>query len=116
MGCDTKGPTAVLKSVSKVPHDRFKGMLLNQRLSPAMMNDESGFDLWHSYMKSWHKLGCDHVQFNVISSKEMREAQKEPEKYTDTIVRVAGYSAKFVDLATYSQDTIIARTEQELPN
>jgi benzylsuccinate synthase len=116
MGCDTKGPTAVLKSVAKAPHKRFKGMLLNQRLAPAMMNSEGGFDLWHSYMKTWHKLGCDHVQFNVVSSDELRAAQKEPEKHTDTIVRVAGYSAKFIDLATFSQETIIARTEHALRN
>jgi len=114
MGCDTKGPTAVLKSVAKAPHNRFKGMLLNQRMSPGVMHSKGGFDLWHAYMKTWHKLNIDHVQFNVVSSEEMRAAQKEPEKYTDTIVRVAGYSAKFIDLATFSQDTIIARTEQEL--
>lgn len=114
MGCDTCGPTAVLKSVSKAPHKRFKGMLLNQRMSPSIMNSDAGFELWHSYMKTWHKMEIDHVQFNVVSTDEMRAAQKEPEKYHDTIVRVAGYSAKFVDLATFSQDTIIARTEQEL--
>ncbi len=114
MGCDTKGPTAVLKSVSKAPHKRCKGLLLNQRMAPAMMNAAAGFELWHAYMKSWHKLGLDHVQFNVVSSDELRSAQKEPEKYTDTIVRVAGYSAKFIDLARFSQDTIIARTEHEL--
>lgn len=114
MGCDTKGPTAVLKSVSKAPHKRFKGMLLNQRLSPEMMNNDSGFGLWHSYMKTWHNFGIDHVQFNCVSSEELRAAQKEPEKYTDTVVRVAGYSAKFIDLATYSQETIIARTEYDL--
>ena len=116
MGCDTKGPTAILKSVAKAPHKRFKGMLLNQRMSPGIMNSDAGFDLWHAYMKSWHGLGCDHVQFNVVSGEEMRAAQKEPEKHTDTIVRVAGYSAKFIDLATYSQETIIARTEQDLAN
>jgi formate C-acetyltransferase/benzylsuccinate synthase len=114
MGCDHNGPTAVLNSVSKVDTSRYKGMLLNQRLSPTMMNSEAGFDLWMSYMDAWHALGCDHVQFNVTSSEEMLAAQVEPEKHTDTIVRVAGYSAKFIDLARYSQDTIIARTEHGL--
>jgi formate C-acetyltransferase/benzylsuccinate synthase len=114
MGCDVKGPTAVLKSVAKAPHKRFKGMLLNQRMAPAMMNAEGGFELWHAYMNTWHELGCDHVQFNVVSSDELRAAQREPEKNTDTIVRVAGYSAKFIDLAAFSQETIIARTEHEL--
>ncbi len=116
MGCDTEGPTAVLKSVAKMNNKRYKGMLLNQRLDPSIMNSDAGFDLWHAYMKTWHSLGIDHVQFNVVSTEEMKEAQKEPEKYTDTVVRVAGYSAKFIDLARYSQDTIIARTEQKLGN
>lgn len=116
MGCDTKGPTAVLKSVSKVDTTTYKGMLLNQRMSPEMMNSDAGFDLWMSYMDTWHSLNIDHVQFNVTSSDDMREAQKEPEKFPNMIVRVAGYSAKFVDLASYSQDTIIARTEQEVTN
>jgi benzylsuccinate synthase len=116
MGCDKEGPTAVLKSVSKIDATRHKGVLLNQRLSPEMMADEKGFDLWMSYMDTWHSLNIDHVQFNVISTEDMKEAQKEPEKHTDTIVRVAGYSAKFIDLARYSQDTIIARTEQDLRN
>ncbi len=114
MGCDHGGPTAVLNSVSKIDVSRYKGILLNQRLSPTMMNSEAGFDLWLSYMNTWHSLGIDHVQFNVTSTDDMRAAQHEPEKYTDTIVRVAGYSAKFIDLARYSQDTIIARTEHEL--
>jgi benzylsuccinate synthase len=114
IGCDTQGPTAVLKSVAKINNKRYKGMLLNQRLDPSIMNSEAGFDLWHAYMKTWHSLGIDHVQFNVVSTEELEEAQKEPEKYTDTIVRVAGYSAKFIDLARYSQDTIIARTEQDI--
>lgn len=114
MGCDKKGPTAVLKSASRAPHKRMKGVLLNQRLSPSLMNSRNGFAAWHTYMKTWHKLGLDHVQFNCVSTEELKGAQAEPEKYTDTIVRVAGYSAKFIDLATYSQDTIIARTEHEL--
>ena len=79
-----------------------------------MMNAEGGFELWHAYMNTWHEMGYDHVQFNVVSSDELRAAQREPEKNTDTIVRVAGYSAKFIDLAALSQETILARTEHEL--
>lgn len=116
MGCDRKGPTAVLKSVAKIDTTKYKGMLLNQRMAPEMMSSDAGFDLWLSYMDAWHSMNIDHVQFNVISSDDMRQAQKEPEKFPDTIVRVAGYSAKFIDLARYSQDTIIARTEHDLRN
>jgi formate C-acetyltransferase/benzylsuccinate synthase len=78
------------------------------------MNSDKGFPLWFAYMKTWHRMGIDHVQFNVCDIEELREAQKKPEKYPDLIVRVAGYSARFVDLSVYAQDTIIARTEQEL--
>jgi formate C-acetyltransferase/benzylsuccinate synthase len=114
MGCDGNGPTAVLKSVSKINASRHKGILLNQRLSTVLMNSDAGFDLWHAYMKTWHSLKIDHVQFNVISTDDMKAAQVEPEKYANTLVRIAGYSAKFIDLARYSQDTIIARTEQDM--
>jgi pyruvate-formate lyase len=112
MGADKKGPTAVLKSVSKVNARKFKGMLLNQRLSAEQMRSDQGFDLWMDYMDTWYDLEIDHVQFNVASTEELRAAQEEPEKFPDLIVRVAGFSARFVDLSRYAQDTIIARTEQ----
>jgi formate C-acetyltransferase/benzylsuccinate synthase len=114
IGCDKKGPTAVLNSCSKIDYSLQKGCLLNQKLDHNVMRSDKGFPLWFAYMKTWHKLGIDHVQFNVCDAEELREAQKQPEKYPDLIVRVAGYSARFVDLSVYAQDTIIARTEQEL--
>ncbi len=112
MGTDKKGPTAVLKSVAKV-QDNQKANLLNQRLSVSMIRSGYGFDIWKSYMQTWHDLNIDHVQFNVVSTDEMKAAQKEPEKHQDLIVRVSGYSARFVDIPTYGQNTIIARNEQE---
>ena len=111
-GTDKKGPTAVLKSVSKVQENQ-KANLLNQRLSVPMMRSIHGFDIWHAYMDTWHDLNIDHVQFNVVSTAEMKAAQKEPEKHQDLIVRVAGFSARFVDIPTYGQNTIIARNEQQ---
>jgi pyruvate-formate lyase len=74
---------------------------------------EKGFEVWTSYMKTWHDLNIDHVQFNVVTNEEMRNAQKEPEKHEDLIVRIAGYSARFVSLPKIAQDAIIARTVQE---
>ncbi|MBW2003182.1 MAG: glycyl radical protein [Deltaproteobacteria bacterium] len=112
MATDKKGPTAVLKSVSKVQKNQ-KANLLNQRLSVPIMRSVHGFDIWRSYMDTWFDLNIDHVQFNVVSTAEMRAAQKEPEKHQDLIVRVSGFSARFVDIPTYGQNTIIARTEQE---
>lgn len=114
MGCDKNGPIAVLNSVSKINSSKYKGILLNQRLSADQMNSAAGFDLWYSYMEKWHSLGIDHVQFNVISQEEMKAAQIEPEKHPDTVVRIAGYSARFTDLLKYTQDSIMARTEHKL--
>jgi benzylsuccinate synthase len=110
-GTDRKGPTAVLRSVGKVQLNQ-KANLLNQRLSQPMMRSKHGFDIWHAYMDAWHDLNIDHVQFNCVSTAEMKAAQREPEKHQDLIIRVSGYSARFVDVPTYGQNTIIARSEQ----
>jgi len=75
---------------------------------------EKGFKTWTAYMKAWHDLNIDHVQFNVVNNETMREAQREPEKHDDLIVRIAGYSARFISLLKNAQDSIIARTEQQL--
>ena len=115
MGLDKKGPTAVLKTMSKIPQERYKGIQLNQRLPVGLMREsEKGFDVWTAYMKTWHDFNLDHVQFNVVRSEDMRAAQKEPEKWAHLIVRIAGYSARFVSLPKYTQDSIIARTEQQI--
>ncbi|MCL5057891.1 MAG: glycyl radical protein, partial [Actinobacteria bacterium] len=113
MGTDKKGPTAVLRSVSKVNSSTQKANLLNQRLSQSIMRSKHGFKIWLAYMNTWCDLDIDHVQFNVVSTEEMRAAQKEPEKHKDLIVRVAGFSARFVDLSTAGQETIIMRNEQD---
>ncbi|MDX9786258.1 MAG: pyruvate formate lyase family protein [Desulfobacterales bacterium] len=111
-GTDKLGPTAVLRSLAKIDSSKFKFNLLNQRLNLPLMRSKHGFDIWHAYMKTWHDMKIDHVQFNCVSSDEMRAAQVEPEKHEDLLVRVAGYSARFVDVSTYGQNTIIARTDQ----
>ena len=111
LGRDVHGPTAVLKSVSAVDATKYKGILLNQRLSTDLMNGPNGFEIWKAYMDAWYDLDIDHVQFNVVSTEEMKEAQTTPEDHSDIIVRVAGYSARFVNLTTFTQDAVIARTE-----
>jgi benzylsuccinate synthase len=112
MGTDKKGPTAVLNSVSKVQKNQ-KANLLNQRFPVALMRSIHGFDIWKAYMDTWERLDIDHVQFNVVSTEEMRAAQKRPEQHSDLIVRVSGFSARFVEIPTYGQNTIIARNEQQ---
>jgi pyruvate-formate lyase len=114
VGMDKKGPTAVLKTMSKIPQDRYKGIQFNQRLPVHIMRGPKGFEFWTAYMQTWHDLNIDHVQFNVVETKDMRAAQKEPEKWEDLIVRIAGYSARFISLPKMAQDAIIARTEQQL--
>ena len=114
-GLDKKGPTAVLNSVAKFDHVKdFRSSLLNQRLNPVQFAGNKGFELWSNYMKSWSDLGINHVQFNMVDNETLLAAQKEPEDYPELIVRVAGYSAHFVELNKRSQDTIIARTIQSL--
>ena len=113
-GCDKKGPTAVLNSASKVDWRNMKNALLNQRLSPSQMAGEKGFQLFTNYLKVWHDLGIPQVQFNCVDTDTLRAAQRDPEKYSELIVRVAGYSAHFVDLARRTQDSVVARTLQEL--
>ncbi|MDY6843169.1 MAG: pyruvate formate lyase family protein, partial [Thermodesulfobacteriota bacterium] len=105
-GLDKKGPTAVLRSVAKIDHiGSVKSSLLNQRLSPTQLAGEKGFELWHNYIKTWADLGIDHVQFNMVDNETLRAAQKEPEKFTELVVRIAGYSAHFVDMNKKTQDT-----------
>lgn len=114
-GLDKKGPTAVLKSCSKFNHvTDGRAFLLNQRLSPTQLQGEKGYQLWKNYIKTWAELGLDHVQFNMVDDKTLRAAQKEPENYQELIVRVAGYSACFVDISRKTQDNIIQRTIQGL--
>jgi len=109
-GTDSKGPTAVLKSISKCCLDLYCSPLLNMKLDPSLFRDERGAGDFMGFMKAWHDLGLYHVQFNVVSPEMLREAQKHPEKYRGLMVRVSGYCAYFVDLYKEIQDDVIART------
>ncbi|MBW1924380.1 MAG: hypothetical protein JRJ35_13000 [Deltaproteobacteria bacterium] len=112
-GRDTRGPTAVLKSASKIDTTRTYNHLLNQKFTPAMLEGTMK-PLFTSYLRTWGDLGISHIQFNVVDRETLLAAQREPEKHQDLVVRVAGYSAYFVDLSKGLQDSIIARTEQSL--
>ena len=110
-GSDTKGPTAVLKSASKIDHERTGGTLLNQKFTPSFFATDEGIDNIAHLVRGYFKLGGHHIQFNVVSAETLREAQKDPMKYRDLIVRVAGYSDYFINLGPKLQDEIIRRTE-----
>jgi len=112
-GSDRKGPTAVIKSASKMDHIRTGGTLLNQKFTPNLLADEEGIDKLAHLIRSYFKLDGHHIQLNVVSAETLREAQKNPEKYRDLIVRVAGYSDYFVDINPDLQNEIIKRTEHQ---
>ncbi|UTY40234.1 glycyl radical protein [Allocoprobacillus halotolerans] len=114
--CDKSGPTAVFKSVSKLPtHEITGGVLLNQKVTPQMLSSEENKQKLEMMMKTFfNRLEGYHVQYNVVSRDTLIDAQKHPEKHKDLIVRVAGYSAFFNVLSKATQDDIIERTEQTL--
>lgn len=112
-GADIKGPTAVLKSASKIDHLRTGGTLLNQKFTPQLLKDETGVEGLTRLIRGYFRLDGHHIQFNVVTAEMLRDAQRHPEKYRDLIVRVAGYSDYFHDLSPELQDEIIRRTEQE---
>ncbi|NIO49250.1 MAG: formate C-acetyltransferase/glycerol dehydratase family glycyl radical enzyme [Candidatus Aminicenantes bacterium] len=112
-GADRKGPTAVIKSASKMDHLRTGGTLLNQKFTPHLLADEDGIAKLAHLIRSYFKLDGHHIQLNVVSADTLRDAKKHPEKYRDLIVRVAGYSDYFVDIAVDLQDEIIKRTEHK---
>jgi pyruvate-formate lyase len=104
-----KEPTKVLKSVSWVDAAENERMLLNMRLNPNTTARQF-IDL----IRAWGDLGISQVQFNMVKTETLRDAQKNPAKYPDLMVRVAGYSALFVDLTPNTQEAVIARAEQDL--
>ncbi len=112
-GADKKGPTAVLKSAAKIDHIKTGGTLLNQKFSPSFFKDDQSIVKLSHLVRSYFRMDGHHIQFNVVNAKTLRDAQKHPEKYTDLIVRVAGYSDYFNDLGEDLQNEIIRRTEHE---
>ncbi len=110
-GADIQGPTAVLKSASKIDHIRTGGTLLNQKFTPSFFATDKGIENILHLVRGYFKLKGHHIQFNVVSADTLRKAQKNPEKYRDLIVRVAGYSDYFINLGPKLQDEIIRRTE-----
>lgn len=112
-GADRNGPTAVIKSASKIDHLRTGGTLLNQKFTPKILEDENGREKVLHLIRSYFKMDGHHIQFNVVDANTLRKAQKEPENYRDLIVRVAGYSDYFVNLGKDLQNEIILRTEQK---
>ena len=115
-GSDITGPTGVMKSVSKLRTEKITGgVLLNQKMTPMMLDDPENTDKFISLLRTFfNTLKGFHVQYNIVSRETLLDAQQNPDKHTNLIVRVAGYSAFFNILSKATQDDIIARTEQTL--
>lgn len=114
-GNDKKGPTAILRSVAKLDVARLRnGVLLNLRLNPTSVSTPEGLGKMASFIRGLCDIGCWHVQFNVVDTAVLKDAQKHPEKYHDLLVRVAGYSAYFTQLHREVQEDIIQRTEHAI--
>jgi formate C-acetyltransferase len=113
-GADKKGPTATLTSIAKTRCGAYKeraARLLNMKFSPATVAGPAGTRKLMSLIRTACDLKMWHLQFNIINRETLIAAQKNPEKYQDLLVRVAGYSAYFVDLTPQLQNEIIKRTE-----
>ncbi len=113
-GADRHGPTAVIKSLSKMDQVKSGGTLLNQRFLPSVLATEQDLDKLAHLIRTYFALGGHHIQFNVVDTQTLRTAQVHPDEYRNLLVRVAGYSDYFVDLDRDHQEEIITRTEQQL--
>ena len=115
-GADVNGPTAVLLSnytTKNTDLDNRASRLLNIKLSPSSVQGEAGDELLIKFIRSWCDLKLWHLQFNIINQETLLKARKDPQSYRSLLVRVAGYSAYFVELSPELQDDIILRTEHE---
>ena len=114
LGADKLGPTAVVKSVSKMPNKRMAGgQLLNMKFSPGMLAGTDNLDKFVAFLEANRLLGNFHIQFNIVDTAELRDAKMHPERHQNLMVRVAGYCALFTSLIPEVQDAIIERTEQQ---
>ena len=113
IGMDVCGPTAVVKSVNSGKRCNAQGgYLLNQRFDPYIVKGEKGIDVLETVLRAHFGNEGEHIQINVVDNETLRDAQEHPENYRNLLVRVAGYSAFFVDLEKSIQENIIERTVQ----
>lgn len=114
-GSERVGPTGAVNSVAKLPSIWFqKGAIFNMRLTPESLVSEEGRKRAIGLIKTLFQKHGLHVQFNVVGTETLREAQAQPAKYSDLMVRVSGYSALFTPLSRQVQDDLIQRMEFEL--
>lgn len=111
-GRNTSGATATMKSVAKLDHATMKsGSVFNMRFDPAALKNDDSIKRLAALIRAYCLLGGFHVQFNVVDSKTLKEAQERPDQYRDLLVRVATYTSYFTELGRELQDNIIERVE-----
>jgi formate C-acetyltransferase len=110
-GSDCCGPTSVIKSLGKLDQTKSGGTLLNVRFVPALLKRDEDLKKLASLIRTYFKFGGHHIQFNIVDTETLLDAQKHPDEYKDLLVRVAGYSDYFNDMTEQLQNEIIARTE-----
>ena len=112
-GADRRGPTAVLSSAAKMDHLRTGGSLLNQRFTPAILAGDDGIEKLAHLVRTYFQMDGHHVQFNVVDTPTLRQAQRDPGAYRGLMVQVTGYSDYFCNLGRELQEEIITRTAHE---
>jgi formate C-acetyltransferase len=114
-GLDKNGPAAVLKSVAAINHAAYRnGTLLNMKFHPATVRGEEGTEKLRRLVETYFALGGMHLQYNVVGGDQLRAAQDDPETNKNLVIRIAGFSAYFVELDASLQDDLISRTDQML--
>ncbi|MCK5826185.1 MAG: glycyl radical protein [Desulfuromusa sp.] len=112
-GADTHGPSAVIRSLTKLDHTMSGGTLLNQRFLPSLLKRDEDIVKLGQLIRSYFTLGGHHIQFNIVDTATLQAAQENPEDYKDLLVRMAGYSDYFNDMNADLQQEVIERTENE---
>lgn len=112
-GCDINGPSAVIKSLTKLDHVKSGGTLLNQRFLPSLLKRDEDIVKLGKLIRTYFALGGHHIQFNIVDTATLYAAQENPEDYKDLLVRMAGYSDYFNDMNADLQQEVIDRTENE---
>jgi len=110
-GTDINGPTSLIKSATKINATLLQSTLFNMKFNPTVVSDKAGIDKFITLNDVYFNMGGYQIQYNIVDSKVLIEAQKRPEKYQDLMIRVAGFTARFIDLGPDIQEQIIKRTQ-----
>lgn len=112
-GTDSNGPTAAMISASRPHAKNIQSFLFNMKFHPSAIEGLVGSKKFVALNDTYFGLGGYHVQYNIVDARMLRDAQKHPEKYPDLMIRVAGFTARWVELGPAIQEEIISRTEYQ---